>query len=164
VNAPGKGAATPTSDHDETPERVALFAQLAEIAARGEEHKIVFEAARSELDDAARNLGGRIIAAETGMRDARREFIRVLSLLAPGATRLAYTSTRKPEVQSRLQTELDEVMDQLRARGISLRVVLAEWLGGCSAADINAWRPSSLEFGEAVNMAARIAAERRRKV
>jgi hypothetical protein len=164
VSAPGKGAAAPTSDTDETPERVAVFAQLAEIAARGEEQRVEFETARSELDAAARTIGGRIIAAETGMRRARREFIRVLSLLAPGVTRLAYTSSRSPQVEARLRNDLSDALRALEERGVDTKVVLSEWLGGSSAADLNVWRPASLEFGETVNMAARTAAERRRQL
>jgi hypothetical protein len=63
-----------------------------------------------------------------------------------------------------LQADLDDVMGELRERGVNLSVVLAEWLGaGNTVVDAN-WRPSRVEFEEAVNMAARIAAERRRKL
>jgi hypothetical protein len=163
MSAPGKGASIQTSEHDAAT-RSRTLDQLFEQGARGEAARIEYEAARRSLNDAMQQYGERIIAAESEMRTARREFIRLMSLLAPGVTRLAYTSSRSPEVEARLRNDLNDAMSDLAERGVDTKVVLSEWLGGASAADTNAWRPASLEFGEAVNLAARIAAERRRKL
>lgn len=151
-------------DEAVTRERAAALDQLAEIAEAAEAQRVEYEAARRELDETARRLAARILAAEGGMRDARRRFIQVLGTIAPGCTRLTYMSSRSPEVRSRLQSELDEAMEQMRERGVRLGVVLADWLGGgCTVVDVN-WQPEQLEYGEAVQLATRIAAERRRRL
>lgn len=150
-------------EQGETP--AAVLEELARHAAAGEAHRQEFEAARWSLNEAMRRFGAEIVAAEDAMRASRRRFIQSLSQVAPGCTRLSYnTTSRSPETQARLQRELDDVMDQLRARGVNLGVVLAEWLGaGHTVVDVN-WQPDKLEFAEAVQLAARIAAQRRRQL
>lgn len=163
MSAPSKGAAAPTSEHDAAA-RSRTVDQLVEITMSAEAQLLEYESARRELDEAARTLGARIVSAESAMRGNRRRFISLLREVAPGCVTLTYSSSRKPEVQSRLQTELDEVMAELRGRGAQLGVVLGDWLGaGHTVVDVNL-RPSRVEFEEAVNMAARTAAQRRRQL
>jgi hypothetical protein len=161
MSAPGKGASVPTPEHDAAT-RSRIVDQLVEITMTAEAQLQEYQAARRELDEAARTLGARIVAAEDAMRGSRRRFISVLREVAPGCVTLTYNSSHRNNAQ--LQADLDDVMGELRERGVNLSVVLAEWLGaGNTVVDAN-WRPSRVEFEEAVNMAARIAADRRRRV
>jgi hypothetical protein len=161
VSAPGKGAAAPTPEHDAAA-RSRVVDQLVEITMTAEAQLQEYQAARRELDEAARTLGARIVSAESAMRGSRRRFISVLREVAPGCVTLTYNSSHRND--TKLQADLDDVMGELRERGAQLGVVLGDWLGaGHTVVDIN-WRPATVEFEEAVNMAARCSAERRRKL
>jgi hypothetical protein len=105
----------------------ALFSRMAEIAAAGNQNFAEFERLRVEINDMLLSLCPKFLAAYMGMSAARQSFLGEAAQLAPIIiTRGAYAARGTPEQEA----QLSQLVAELERRGVDLKTVSAEWLGG----------------------------------
>ncbi len=113
-----------------TEQREAIFFRMAEVAATGNQHFAEFERLRAEANEQLKAVCASLVAAYFGMRQSRVSFLAEATQLVPHVRRQGYAAATPEE-----EAQLRQLTAELERRGVDLRTVSAEWLGGKSGID-----------------------------
>jgi uncharacterized phage infection (PIP) family protein YhgE len=130
----------------------ALFSRLAEVAAAGNQHFAEFERLRVEINDTLLSLCPKLLAAYTGMRASRNSFLGEARQLVPIITRGDSVGPGTPEQEA----QLSQLVAELERRGVDLKTVSAEWLGGRSRIDTWPNTPRVEPFNDVLDSALQV--------
>ncbi len=132
------------------------IARLLEIAATAECLVLAETAERVKLNRVLTAGAKRLVHIRARLVSARRQFLVDAAALAPGVASLELSHTRD---RARLEAEVTDLLDELRAAGAKLDAVRIRWTeqyGDRSAIDNEHHRYMKLELDDAVNLAKQI--------
>jgi hypothetical protein len=132
--------------------REESISRLVEIAAAGNQNFADFERVRVEINDTLLRLCPKLIAAYTGMRASRNSFLGEAQQLVPIITRGDYAGPGTPEQEA----QLSQLVAELERRGVDLKTVSAEWLGGRSRIDTWPNTPRVEPFNDVLDSALQV--------
>lgn len=117
------------SDAQASDAREAKITRLVELASSGAAHFTEHESTRSELNAALLAGTSRLIAAQSAVSQARRDFLQTFSELVPHVQMHPHWSHPDPAQQRKLEQGAAALLTELRGRGANLDVVLSPEFG-----------------------------------